>query len=172
VSGTLIVCAACAWVEEMQTQTASGCGACASGRGEASGSVAHPLICLCASCPLTASDLAGCACPWSVPAYYRALILSPLNGHAACPWSDRADGLSSDFSCAPKTCLAVSPSLVAGHGSGPSCGRVTCRASSRAPWTVRATFCMARGRVKVLGCGRQRLRRGMWCLRLGRALGP
>jgi hypothetical protein len=151
---------------------ASGCDACESDRGEASASVAHLLICPCASCLSSASGLAGRVCPWSAPACSRAPTLSPLSGHVACPWSGRAGGLLSDFSCAPWICRAVPPSLVAGHGSGPSCGRVICRASSPAPPKVRATSCRVRGRARLLGCGRQRLRRVMWCLGFGRATGP
>jgi hypothetical protein len=172
VSGTLIVCVACASGEGRQMRRASGCDVCESGRGEASASAAHPLICPCASSLSSASDLAGCVCPWSAPACCRDPILSPLSGHVAGPWSDRAGGLLSDFSCALQICRAVPPCLVAGHGSGPSCGRVICRASSPAPSKVRATSCRVLGRARLLGCGRQRLRRVMWCLGLGRAMGP
>jgi hypothetical protein len=172
VSGTLIVCVACASGEGRQMRRASGCDVCESGRGEASASAAHALICPCASSLSSASDLAGCVCPWSAPACCRDPILSPLSGHVAGPWSDRAGGLLSDFSCALQICRAVPPCLVAGHGSGPSCGRVICRASSPAPSKVGSTSCRVLGRARLLGCGRQRLRRVMWCLGLGRAMGP
>jgi hypothetical protein len=163
-SGMLIVCVVSALGEERPMQRTSVCAACGSGRAEASGSVARLLICPCASCLSIASGLAGWASPWSALACSHEPVVSPSIGHVACPWSGRAGGLLSDFSSAPWICLAVPLCLVARHGSGPSCGRVICRASSQSPWTVRVTFCMVLGLAKLLGCGFQRLRQVVWCL--------